>query len=127
MTRVPRTPPFVEGVTNLRGRVVPVLDLRRRLGLGVGPRDRRTRIVIVEGEGGTVGVVVDAVTEVRAVPRSAVQPPSPYVARGIDAVRGIAELGDRLLVLLDLARILDAGEEPAEAAGGEGPDLAEVS
>jgi purine-binding chemotaxis protein CheW len=123
VTRVPHTPPYVEGVINLRGRVIPVIDLRRRLGLPSGERDRHTRIVVVEGEGDIVGMVVDAVSEVLTVTGDRVEPPSPYAGVNVDYVRGIAKLDDRLVILLDLDRVLAPEEAQAvsqavAAAGG---------
>jgi purine-binding chemotaxis protein CheW len=117
VTRVPHAPEFVEGVINLRGRVIPVIDLRRRLGLPPGERNRMTRIVVVEGEGGTVGMVVDAVSEVLTVSGESVEPPSPYVGADVDCVRGIAKVDQRLIILLDLAALL-AADDLAELAQG---------
>lgn len=113
VTRVPHTPDYVEGVINLRGRVIPVVDLRCRLGLARGDRDRRTRIVVVEGEGDIVGMVVDAVSEVLTVSSDRIEPPSPYTHINVDYVRGIAKLDDRLIILLDLDRVLAPEEAQA--------------
>lgn len=107
VTRVPRTPPYIQGVTNLRGRVIPVVDLRRRLGLPMTAATKATRIAVAELDGGQVGMVVDAVLEVIRVPTSAIKPPSTIMS-GIDAenVQGIINLDDRLIVLLNLERVL---------------------
>lgn len=106
VTHVPHAPEFVDGVINLRGGVIPVLDLRRRLGLPGGQQGRMTRIMVVEGEGGTVGMVVDAVSEVLTVSGGTIEPPSPYAGVDVDLVRGIAKVGERLIILLDLAQLL---------------------
>ena len=76
ITAVPRAPSFVEGITNLRGEVLPVIDLRKRFGLPVGEITKETRIVNVEMEGVKVGMVVDAVNEVLRVSEEAIEPAS---------------------------------------------------
>src|SRR5512137_2566710 len=79
ITYVPRAPAFVEGVTNLRGKVLPVIDLRKRFGLPAGEPTKSTRIVVTATNGVTVGMVVDAVSEVLRVSEQAIEPPSPIV------------------------------------------------
>ncbi len=112
ITRVPHAPPFVEGVINLRGQVIPVVDLRRRFGMPPREHDRNTRIVVVELSDKVVGFVVDAVSEVLRVPASLVEPPPPIVG-GIEReyLEGVVKLEDRLLILLNLQRLL--GEDEA--------------
>jgi purine-binding chemotaxis protein CheW len=107
ITRVPRAPSFVEGVINLRGKVIPVVDLRRRFGLPTTEHTRATRTVVVEIGDQVVGIIVDSVSEVLRVSTSTVEPPSPVVA-GIDSeyLHGIAKLPERLVILLDLDRVL---------------------
>jgi purine-binding chemotaxis protein CheW len=114
VTRVPRAPAFVEGVINLRGKVIPVVDLRRRFGLPTADHTRASRIVVVEIGDQVVGVVVDGVSEVLRVNGATVEPPSPVVA-GIDSeyIHGIAKLADRLVILLDLDRVLAQAERRA--------------
>lgn len=111
VTRVPRAPAFVDGVINLRGKVIPVVDLRRRFGLPTAEHSRASRIVVVEIGDQVVGIVVDGVSEVLRVNTAVVEPPSPVVA-GIDSeyLDGIAKLPDRLVILLDLDRILARDE-----------------
>jgi purine-binding chemotaxis protein CheW len=111
ITAVPRAPSFVEGVTNLRGSVVPVIDLRQRFGLPAGEETKETRIVVVEMGGTTVGMVVDGVSEVLSVTEEDIEPPSPIVMT-IDSafITGIAKVDDRLIILLDLGRVLSTGE-----------------
>lgn len=117
VTRVPRTPAYIEGVTNLRGRVIPVVDLRKRLGLPATPPTKSTRIAVAEIEGGKIGMVVDAVVEVLRVDASAVEPPSPMFSKiDTENVMGVAKVDDRLIVLLDLARVL-AREDRKAAVG----------
>lgn len=107
ITKVPRSPEFVEGVINLRGKVIPIIDLRRRFGLSSKPEDKDTRIIVIEINSVIVGFVVDAVSEVLRIPASTVEPPPPVVA-GVesDYISGVGQLKDRLLIMLDLDRLL---------------------
>jgi purine-binding chemotaxis protein CheW len=111
ITRVPNGPAGVEGVTNLRGRVIPVLDLRQRFALALSPSTRQSRIVVAELGEHAVGLVVDGVSEVLRVPADAVEPPSALVT-GTDSLylRGVAKIDERLVLLLDLARLLSGHE-----------------
>lgn len=111
ITRVPHAPEFVEGVINLRGQVIPVVDLRKRFGLQAVERDKSARIVVVELGDRVVGFLVDSVSEVLRVPRGLVEPPPPIVG-GIDAayIEAVVKLEDRLLILLDLRKLLSRGE-----------------
>lgn len=117
VTRVPRTPPFIEGVINLRGQIIPVIDLRRRFGLPETERDRSSRIVVVEIASVVTGLVVDAVSEVIRLPTSAIEPPSEVLAVDAAFIRGIARTDQRLIILLNAERILDHAEQEALAAG----------
>jgi len=107
ITMVPRAPEFVEGVINLRGKVIPIIDMRRRFHLPIRDHDKFTRIVVVDIDDMIVGCVVDSVNEVLRIPADTVEPPPP-VAAGIDSeyIRGVGKLDDRLLILLDLDRLL---------------------
>ncbi len=111
VTRVPNTPEYVDGVINLRGKVIPIIDLRRRFGMARKEKDKHSRIIIVELSGKVLGFVVDAVSEVLRIQRSITEPPPPIIA-GIDAdyITAIAKLEDRLLILLDLERVLTTEE-----------------
>lgn len=112
ITSVPQSPDFVEGVTNLRGTVLPVVDMRKRFGLAATEKTRDTRIIVVEMNGLTVGMVVDAVNEVLRVPVEDIEPPSPMVATVDSAfITGIAKVDDRLIILLDLAKVLTLHEQ----------------
>ncbi len=111
ITQVPGAPSFVEGVINLRGRIVPVIDLRQRLGLPRGERTGETRIVVVEVPPHRVGMVVDAVEEVFRIQEEEIEPPSPLVASIQEKyLRGVGKSGDRLIILLDLEEILKKEE-----------------
>ncbi len=109
ITKVPRAPAFVEGVINLRGKVIPIIDLRRRFGLMPKPGDKDTRIIVIEINNVIVGFVVDAVSEVLRIPASTVEPPPPVVA-GVesDYISGVGKLKDRLLIMLDLDKLLSS-------------------
>ncbi|MDI3327197.1 MAG: chemotaxis protein CheW [Alicyclobacillaceae bacterium] len=111
ITRVPRTPAFVKGVINLRGVVTPVIDLRARFGLPEVEYTEDTRIVVVSVNDMEVGLIVDAANDVIDVPVNRIDPP-PAVVGGVkaDYLRGVAKLDDRLLVLLNLDRVLNAQE-----------------
>ena len=111
ITVVPHAPRFVEGVTNLRGKVLPVIDLRKRFGLAAQAPTKDTRIIVVEVQGATVGVVVDGVSEVLRVSAETIEPPSPLVTTVESAfITGIAKVGERLVILLDLGRVLSMYE-----------------
>lgn len=115
-TPMPKAPAFVEGVLDVRGTLVPVVDLRRRFEVPAAAADADTRIVLVDFAGERLGLVVDAVTEVLRVPETAVAPPPKYV-RGLapEYLRGLVRLPERLVVLLDIERILASEERIALA------------
>ncbi|MEW6573317.1 MAG: chemotaxis protein CheW [Bacillota bacterium] len=121
ITHVPRAPEFVEGVINLRGRIIPVIDLRERFMLARGEYTRQSRIIIVEIGEVTVGMIVDAVLEVLRISVNNIEPP-PAMIDGVDVayLRGIALWEGRMIILLSLERILDEHEKEslgqAEAA-----------
>ncbi|MDR2893811.1 MAG: chemotaxis protein CheW [Deltaproteobacteria bacterium] len=111
ITKVPRAQAFVEGVINLRGKVIPIIDLRRRFGLVSKSHDKHTRIIVIEINNMIVGFVVDSVSEVLRIPSSTVEPPPPVVA-GMDSeyINGVGKLQDRLLILLDLDKLLSSAD-----------------
>ena len=114
ITKVPRAPEFVEGVINLRGKVIPIVDMRSRFGLEHKEHDKYTRIIVIEIEMIIVGFVVDSVSEVLRIPANSVQPPPPVVAgMESDYIDGVGKLDDRLLILLDLDSLLDNEEKEA--------------
>ncbi len=116
ITAVPRAPSFVKGVINLRGRIIPVVDLRDRFGMATAEPTKETRIVVAESSATRVGLIVDSVSEVLMLPLDAVEP-TPEVAAGADAeyLRGIAKLGDRLVLLLELDGLFALEEQSALA------------
>jgi len=112
ITRVPGAPPYVEGIINLRGQVIPVVDLRKRLELTVSEQTADSRIVWVTINEQDVGVIVDAVTEVLRIPVASIEPPSSMVSNvDSDYLRGIAKLESRLIILLDLGKVLATIDE----------------
>jgi purine-binding chemotaxis protein CheW len=107
ITSVPRAPRFIRGVINLRGRILPVLDLRTRLGLGEVAASRAARIVVVRVKDRLLGLLVDGASQVLKIPVSHVEPaPEEVVQKGGDYIRGVAKLDDRLIILVDLERLL---------------------
>ena len=128
ITSVPRAPEFIRGVINLRGRILPVLDLKRKLGLGEVEAGRATRIVVVRVRERLLGLLVDGASQVLKVEVSRVEPPpEEVVERGGDYIRGVAKLDDRLIILVDLERLLAhelraAGAPAPRARAAEAPD-----
>jgi len=119
ITSVPRAPEFVRGVINLRGRILPVLDLRRRLGLGEVEASGAARIVVVRLKDRLLGLLVDGASQVLKVPVSQIEPPpEEVVQKGGDYIRGVAKLADRLIILVDLERLLASELAAAAAATG---------
>ncbi|MFN3309358.1 MAG: chemotaxis protein CheW, partial [Anaerolineales bacterium] len=112
-----QAPPFVEGITNLRGSVLPVMDLRKRFALGIGGSNAEIahdekRIVVVSMDGMKIGMIVDAVSEVLRVQDEAIEPPPPMVTTINSAfITGIAKVGERLIILLDLGKVLTLSEK----------------
>ncbi len=111
ITRVPNTPPFVKGVINLRGVVIPIIDLRKRFGLELKDYNESTRIIIINVDEMEVGLIVDAANDVIDIPVSTIEPP-PKVVGGVESIylRGVAKLSDRLLILLNLDKVLNPEE-----------------
>ncbi len=115
LTRVPQCPPDVEGVINLRGKIIPVLDLRKRFGFPAGERNEHNRIVVVEVKGRVLGFIVDRVHEVLRISSDIVEP-APAMVCSIDSefIAGVGKLHDRLIILLDLVKLF----APEPATGG---------
>ncbi|MEM1331206.1 MAG: chemotaxis protein CheW [Planctomycetota bacterium] len=115
LTRVPQSPPEVEGVINLRGKIIPVMDLRKRFSLPQAERNEHNRIVVVEVHGRVIGFIVDRVHEVLRIDSSIVDA-APAMVSSIDSdfIAGVGKLDDRLLILLDLEKLFS--RELASAA-----------
>ncbi len=103
ITKIPNAPNHVEGVVNLRGKIVPIVSLRTKLGFEEVERDKSTRIMVVEIDGSVLGFIVDSVSEVLRIQDPKVEP-TPSIAGGSDAayIQGVINLADRILILLDL-------------------------
>ncbi len=114
VTRVPQAPPFMEGVINLRGRLIPIVDLRTRFGMERAEHTKNTRIVVTEIGSKRLGMVVDSVSEVLRIPVEQIED-APDLVAGVDTeyIRGVGKLDDRLIILLDLGRVISDDEENA--------------
>jgi len=112
ITRMPQTPDFVEGITNLRGEVLPVIDLRKRLNVTPKEADSETRIIVINLDNNKISMIVDSVTEVLTINEEAIEP-TPAIVSTISAqfITGIAKVEDRLIILLDLVKVLSPEEK----------------
>ena len=112
ITHVPRAPRFMEGVINLRGQLIPIIDLRLRFGMERSERTKNTRIVVTEIDAKRIGMVVDSVSEVLRVPVEQIED-APDLVAGVDTeyIRGVAKMGDRLIIMLDLSRVISTTEK----------------
>ena len=117
LTRVPNLPDFVEGVINLRGKIVSVIDLRKRFGQRATGLDRRSRILVVEHRGRLVGMIVDSASEVLKIPESEIEAaPVMMQEGGLDCVTGLGKYQGRLIILLDIGKVLAARNNEAPLA-----------
>jgi purine-binding chemotaxis protein CheW len=117
VTPVPRAPEFIRGVINLRGRIIPVVDLKRKLALGDVETARNSRIVVVKLKERLVGLLVDGASQVLKVPLSTIEPPPDEVVEsGGSYIRGVAKLDKRLIILVDLMKILAPELREGQAA-----------
>jgi len=114
ITKVPQAPSFVEGIVNLRGQIIPIVDLAKRFSLmsGETSREESRRIVVVHIDGRAIGILVDGVSEILRIPTSQIEPPPPIVAgtMGADFLRGVGKVDGRLIIILDLNRIFSQEE-----------------
>lgn len=111
ITAVPESPDCVEGVINLRGRIIPVVDLRKRFGEKSIASGKKNRILVAEVDSKMIGLIVDAASEVLKIPPSEIDPPPNVFEEGeVNYVTGVGKLGGRLIIMIDLTRILQRGE-----------------
>ena len=111
ITSVPDSPDYVEGVINLRGKIVSVIDLRKRFGEKEIVRNKKNRILVTDVEGKPVGLIVDAASEVLKLPETEVEPPPPvFDEKDVNYVTGLGKLHGRLIILIDLTKVLQKGE-----------------
>ena len=107
VTQVPDAPEYFEGVINLRGRIIPVIDLRKRLRLAYVERTKSARVLITENNGRIVGLVVDSVAEVLKLQPDAIEEPPQMVSSiGVEYITGVAKVKDRLVILLNIEKVL---------------------
>ena len=111
ITKIPNAPHYLDGVINLRGRVIPVINLRNNFGLPHRDNDGRTRIMIMDMKGLTIGVVVDYVSEVLRISQDIVEPPPTMASEEADNnfIRGIAKMEDHLVILVDMDSVIGLG------------------
>ncbi len=117
ITPVPNAAPFVEGLVFSRGAVVPVINLRARFGFERAPIDLRTRLLVVGGDGRRVGLLVDSAREFMTIAPGAIQPPHDAIG-GLSGryLEGVATVGERLILILDVRELLQSGAEAREQA-----------
>jgi purine-binding chemotaxis protein CheW len=119
ITPVPNASDYLEGVVFSRGQIVPVLNLRARFGFEKAPHDRRTRLVIVQSTDRLVGLVVDSAREFVRIPETAIQPPSrAMTSLSTNYVEGVASLGERLVLVLNVANVIDTSVLPGDPGDG---------
>jgi purine-binding chemotaxis protein CheW len=111
ITSVPNAPEHIEGVINLRGKIIPVMDLRKRFGQAAVQPDKKNRILVVDLDGKLVGLIVHAASEVLKIPPSEIETPGSVLQEG-DAsfVTGVGKLNGRLIILIDLNKLFQKGE-----------------
>jgi purine-binding chemotaxis protein CheW len=111
ITSVPNAPDYIEGVINLRGRIIPVIDLRKRFNEKFTEPGKKNRVVVVEMEGRRIGLMVNSASEVLRIPPSEIEAPHSVFQEGeLDYITGVGKLKGRLVILLDLNKILQRGE-----------------
>jgi len=118
ITWLPKAPFSVKGIINLRGDVIPIVDLRDRFGLEAAEHTNMTRVIVVEVEGRPIGMVVDSASQVVRIPSDQIEPPPPVMG-GIsrELITGVGKMDDRLIILLDVDQIL-TGDELRQIANG---------
>lgn len=107
ITSIPGTSSYVNGVINLRGSIIPVIDLKQRFNLPLGEYTKASRIIVVEANGQMIGMIVDAVAETLRLPADSIELPSPVISSvNSDYIRGVGKQDNRLVILLDLDKVL---------------------
>lgn len=117
VTRMPNTPSYIEGAVNLRGKIIPIVNLRKKLGLGLVEHDKSTRIMVVEVEGKVLGFIVDSVSEVLRIQDPRIEAP-PSISDSTESayIEGVINLADRILMLLDLDALFGQGAKGGKLA-----------
>ena len=117
VTRVPQMPDFIEGIINLRGTVIPVVDLRKRFGLPCPEQDEQTRIVVTRMETKIIGMIVDSVSQVMKIPQVSIQkPPETITGLSREYLTGIGKVGEQLIIFLDIEKIMSVNEKESLTA-----------
>ncbi len=125
ITAVPDAPDYLEGVINLRGKIVSVVDLRKRFGQPSPGIDRRSRILVVENRGRLAGMIVDSASEVLKIPENEIEAaPAMMQEGGLDCVTGLGKYHGRLIILLDISKVLAARDLGSEATAVSSPEKA---
>ena len=115
ITLIPNAPDFVEGVINLRGNIIPIIDLKKRFNLEETEGDKNTGIIIVKIEDVDMGIIIDSISKVVSISNSDIQPPPPMLSGiGQKYIKGVGKLEDKLLVVLDLEKLFTTDEEDEE-------------
>jgi purine-binding chemotaxis protein CheW len=120
ITAVPDAPDYLEGVINLRGKIVSVMDLRKRFGDKQAKLKKQNRILVVEHSGKLAGLIVDSASEVLKIAGEDIEaPPAAFQEGGLNCVTGLGKVGGRLVVLLDMSKLLAPVSEPNKSDAGE--------
>src|SRR5215467_12067633 len=109
ITSVPNAPDYIEGVINLRGRIIPIIDLRKRFNEKFAEPGKKNRVVVVEMEGRRIGLMVNSASEVLRIPPSEIEAPDTVFQGELDYITGVGKLKGRLVILLDLNKVLQRG------------------
>jgi len=127
ITAVPDAPEYLEGVINLRGKIVSVMDLRKRFGEKQASLKKTNRILVVEHSGRLAGLIVDSASEVLKIPADAVEPPpAVFQEGGLNCVTGLGKVGNRLVVLLDMSKLMAPASLQAESVDKKAAGKAEA-
>jgi purine-binding chemotaxis protein CheW len=111
ITWLPKAPSCIKGIINLRGDVIPIIDLRERFGLAAREQSAMTRIIVVDVEGKSVGMVVDSASQVLRVPADQFDPPPPVMGKvSRELITAVGKLGDQLIIMIDVDKILSTEE-----------------
>lgn len=113
-TKIPKSPAFIEGVINLRGEIMPIVDLKKRFELELSEYDSDARIIVVEISDHICGITVDAVSEVLRISTSSIEPPPGMMANiDVEYIAGVGKVEDRLLIILDIDKLFNDDEQQA--------------
>lgn len=115
ITKIPQTPHYIEGVINLRGKIIPILDIRKKFNIEVREWDKNTRIIVIDVNNSVIGMVVDSVSEVLRIPKNSIEP-SPKITSsvGMDYINGVVKLEDKLLIFLEVSKIASEAAQEIE-------------